>query len=300
MNLLEPKLDLAEGLERLRASLAEHGGTPPHPLPTHLKRNQIASMVAVFQPRTLEGRLAEDEVHLKELSAAIGDPANPKQLDPVTVWWGGDRWYVIDGHHRLIAYQRVGVSSGIPVVVFEGSLEDAMLRSAALNSKNQLPMRQDDKLNYAWRLVLTTDLSKQKIVEACAVSNGTVGNMRKAKETLLNERQLTLEELYDKTWKQAQMDAKGITLEPLEDPLDAARKRGERYARSLCKAIGDRSHRDPEGFAWALVILDDRLPGSLMQTEAWSEHFENTVRDLRDEFEEADELAAHWDAEEDY
>ncbi|WP_172891504.1 hypothetical protein [Cohaesibacter sp. ES.047] len=43
-----------------------------------------------------------------------------------------------------------------------------MAQSVALNSKNQLPMTKDDRLNGAWRLVLATDLSKTKIHKACA------------------------------------------------------------------------------------------------------------------------------------
>lgn len=300
MTISEPDITLAEGLKLIRESLEVNGTTPPISHPKHLSRREIARMVSVFQPRILKGRLAEDECHLDELQAAIGDGEKPRMLDPITVWWGGDRFYVIDGHHRLVAYDRKNVTAEIPVEVFEGTLDEAMARSAALNSKNRLPMRLDDKLNYAWRLVLVSNLSKRQIVDACAVGNGTVGNMRSVKAKLLENPEKTLEDLQDMTWKNAQMEAQGLTPTPPSDPDAAIKKRAERYVKSLVRALKDRPFVDPEGFALALVMLDERLPGALMESNAWGDAFRETVEGLRDDLKSADELVAAWDSEDDY
>lgn len=300
MTISQPNMLLTDALEALRAELDKPTATPPKEHPRYLERRQISRMVSVFQPRTLDGRLAEDEIHLKELQDAIGDPEKPKLLDAITVWWGGDRYYVIDGHHRLIAYERIGFKGGIPVEVFEGTLDEAMARSAALNSKNRLPMRQEDKLNHAWKLVLVSSLSKRKIVEACAVSNGSVGHMRSVKTRLLMDPAKTLQDLYEMTWMQARMDAAGKLTDTPIDPDAALKKRAERYAKSLAQAVKDRPFVDPEGFALAMRMLDARLPSMLMQTEAWGDAFRETVDGFRNELASAEELAARWDANSDY
>jgi ParB-like chromosome segregation protein Spo0J len=257
-------------------------------------------MVAVFQPRALEGQLGIDEAHLSELEYAIGNPENPKLLDAITVWWGGDRYYVIDGHHRLIAYERKGFRGGIPVEVFEGSLDQAMAQSGALNSKNRLPMRQEDKLNYAWRLVLASSLSKREIAEACAVSNGSVGNMRTVRSDLLGMPDTTLEDLYQMTWTQARLTSAGTASDTPFDADAALRKRAERFAKSIARAVKDRPMVDPEAFAMALQLLDKRLPSLLMQTNAWGDPFIETVEALRAELASADGLAAAWENGDDY
>jgi ParB-like chromosome segregation protein Spo0J len=300
MTISQPNTPFMDALAALRAELEKPDATPPEEHPRYLERRQIARLVSVFQPRTLEGRLAEDEIHLKELEDAIGDPEKPKLLDAITVWWGGDRYYVIDGHHRLIAYERKGLEGGIPVEVFDGTLDEAMARSAALNSKNRLPMRPEDKRNHAWKLVLFSSLSKREIVEACAVSNGTVGHMRNVKAKLLLNPEKTLQDLYEMTWTQARLNAAGKLTDTPVDPDAALKKRAERYAKSLVRAVKDRPFVDPEGFALAMRMLDERLPGMLMQTEVWGDAFRETVDGFRDELASAEELAAHWDAEGDY
>ncbi|WP_378596969.1 ParB/RepB/Spo0J family partition protein [Nitratireductor kimnyeongensis] len=257
-------------------------------------------MVSVFQPRMLQGRLAEDECHIEELQAAIGHGEEPRMLDPITVWWGGDIYYVVDGHHRLTAYDRQKVTTDIPVEVFEGTLDQAMAHSAALNSKNRLPMRLEDKLNYAWRLVLVSSLSKRQIVDSCGVANGTVGEMRSVKAKLLEDPATTVEDLQSLSWKDARMNSRGVAAKELTCPEAAVRKRAERYVKSILRAVKDRPFVDPEAFAMALVMLDERLPSVLMQTDAWGDAFRETVEGLRNDLESARDLAALWDNEDDY
>ena len=256
-------------------------------------------MVSVFQPRQLEGRRAEDEAHIKTLVQAIGQRERPKYLDPILVWWSGERWYVIDGHHRLIAYARAAVDREIPVSVFEGTLDEAMAQSASANSKDRLAMRLDDKLNYAWRLVNISGLSKQKIVEACSVSNGTIGNMRKTRETLLSNREHTEESLLSLSWKEAQDEAAGREKNEKFSHDDAVKLRAKRYRAALFKAMGDRPYKDPEAFALALVDLDSRFPEQLMQTDAWFPAVREAVKNMARDEAEAAELEARWAASDD-
>lgn len=289
----EPML-LLEALTTIRGALEEHGSNPPLPLPTRLDRNHIARMVSVFQPRELDGRWTEDERHIENLEGAIGDPKRPHYLDPMTVWWGGDRWYMIDGHHRLRAYERVDVRQGLPVEVFEGPLDEAMAHSASANSKDRLIMRKDDKLNFAWKLTLTTNLPKSRVVEVCAVANGSVGTMRGVKAKLLGELGVPLEQLMNMTWPTARLLAEGKEMDENYDPDTEVRKRADQYRKRLYKAFQDTPTSDPEAFALALVLSNDRLPGDLMATNAWSRSLRSTLEDLRSELPGADEVLAQW------
>jgi hypothetical protein len=292
-NTHEP-MPLLEALTTIRGALEEHGGNPPNPLPTTLDRKQIARMVSVFQPRELDGRWEEDERHVETLTAAIGKSDRPKYLDPVAVWWGGDRWYVIDGHHRLVAYDRAKVRLGIPVVVFEGTLDEAMADSAFANSKDRLIMRKDDKLNFAWKLTLSTELPKSRVVEVCAVANGSVGLMRNVKAKLLGELGVPLEELTNMTWTSARLLAEGKQMDDDYDPDAAVRKRADQYRKRLYTAFKDIPTRDHEAFGLALRLSNDRLPGLLMTTNAWSGALRNTVEDLLSELPGAEEVLEGW------
>lgn len=301
-------LSLTEAREAIRRNL-ENGSESPSPLPEWLRLDQIAQAVSVFQPRTLEGRMREDMAHLKTLAGAMGSPEKPKFLDPVTVWWGGDRWFVIDGHHRIDAYRQVGIRVAVPVTVFDGTLDEAMAHSAASNSKDKLPMSMNDKMNSAWRLVVLTNWSKVKIMGPTGVSKGTIDNMRLAKAKLLEAREgeetegelaFTHEGLSEMTWKVAKFEASGRELDPNYDPDEAARKRAGEIAQRLTRAIKDKMFQDTEAFALALLMIDSRLPGMMMETNAWDEALRETVSALRDDYAPAAELADHWDRESDY
>jgi len=292
VTIQQQPIPLTEALRIIRESLKNNGETPPAPLPQQLDRCKIARMVSVFQPRQLEGRYAEDEAHIKTLASAIGSPQRPTLLDPITVWWGGDRWYVVDGHHRLKAYEKVGLATGIPVDVFRGSLDEAMAHSAAANSKDRLGMRLDDKLNAAWRLVVVSGLSKSQIVAACAVSNGTVGNMRKIKDMLLNSSEHSTETLGEVSWREAKLEADGNVRDPNFDPSEAVKRRAEAYRRSLIRAMGDRPFVDTEGFGLALLSLDARLPEKLMQSDVWFPAVRQTLANMKTDALEAADISA--------
>jgi hypothetical protein len=275
-------MPLLAALDKLTQAIADHGAQAPQPLPATLDRKQIATMVSVFQTKEREGRWAEDEAHVKNLKGIVGNPDSPRYLDPITVWWGGDRWYVIDGHRRLAAYRKAGVSSGIPVVVFQGSLDDARAHSVALNSKDQMPMTTADKMNCAWRLALTTGLSRSRLTVACSVSKGSIDNIRSVKTKLL-ERGMAIEDLADMPWEAARREAEGREAISEFDPDEALKKRAEIIRRRLMKALGDRIVQDLDAFAMAVMSIDSRLPGRLMQSDAWWVPFRRAVEDLAEE-----------------
>lgn len=201
------QISTPEALRLIRQALETNGSTPPTPLPAHLDLkgpvgpSRVTSMTSVFQPRELDGRKLEGERHIETLMAAIGSPSNPTYLDPLVVWWGGDRWFVIDGHHRRHAYLRAGLHKRIPVEVFEGSLEEALAFAVEANSKDRLPMTLAEKLDRAWFLTVTTDLSRDRIRRSCSVADGTVKNMRKVRDALMGKTGATQEYLMSLSWQ---------------------------------------------------------------------------------------------------
>ena len=203
--------------QRIEKSLRDNPTGEPKGTPKRLTRRQMSTEKVLFQTRTLEGNLANDQKHIGELGEIIGPDCDRKMLDPIEVWWGGDKYFVLDGHHRLIAYQNRKITKGIPVSVFKGTLDEAMSRAVYLNSKNKLPMTNEDRCNYAWKLVCVSKLSKSKIAKACGCSDRTVANMRVAKTKLIDEDGSTLEDIADLVWNKARSKASGW-----EQPSDHA------------------------------------------------------------------------------
>jgi hypothetical protein len=287
-------IETTEALTIIRKALEELGPTAPtNDTELLLDRNRVSQMASVFQPRNRDGYFYADKGHIASLAEAIGkNPENPNYLDRITVWWGGDRWYVIDGHHRLDAYRERGVHKAIPAKVFSGSLDEAMAHSGAANSRDKLPMSKDDKLAFAWRLTLTTGLSKSRISRACAISVGTIHNMRAVRDKLMADTENTVEDLLSEGWKQSNMRARGIeSYRSHPDPDNAVRERADVYRERLYKVLGNKPHTDPEAFAMALLLSDARLPAKLMESGAWSSAFFDLVEARKDEL-DADRLVA--------
>jgi ParB-like chromosome segregation protein Spo0J len=164
----------AQRLAELKA-LAQQAS--PAERPSSLPVKAIKRAPELFQPR----RRKEDERHVQELARAVGRVG---VLDPLLVMQIGPDPYLIDGHHRLAAYEGAEVTEPIPVEYFQGTVEEAVLAAGRGNSKAKLPMQSDERQNYAWRLVLLGGYSKAQTVAAAGVSDGTVAAMRRVQKAL--------------------------------------------------------------------------------------------------------------------
>ncbi len=141
-----------------------------------------------------------------------------------------------------------------------------------------------DKMNMAWRLTAYTDYSKSKVATECGVAESSVANMRRVKGELKSLGK-TADQMVDMTWPDAQLEAKGEKRHEIDyDTATEMRARG--YARKIAGALGDRPHRDPEAFALALRMLDERLPAKLLDTKAWYDVLPEDEEDV--EYEIAD------------
>jgi hypothetical protein len=233
--------DASSALRGLTERLSD-GKPEPSEHPTKLSLDSIGVISKLFQPRDMRHDKLQSTYHVESLVRAIY--ANSTHLlNPVSVWWAGESWVVIDGHHRLDAYKayqkalranktpkghnkHMVHNSGrlpelqVPVRVLSGTVLEATLHSTAANSQDKLPMSKDSKLTRAWQLVTVDweELTLKSISKCCAIHNRSVSNMRavwrKAQATC-NEEQLV--ELKSLSWRQAQHWNKDVDVSPWGD-----------------------------------------------------------------------------------
>lgn len=281
MSFFEPITNISEALTTLRNEGIHKTEDNTDNSVSELDPRDICRFVAVFQPRSLSGRVIVDEAHIAVLMEAIGKPEKPKFLDPLRVWWSGVDWYVIDGFHRLQAYLRVGVQQAVPVKAFAGTIEQAMAEAATANSKDKLPMSKKDKMNMAWRLVRYGEkLSKADTAKACSISLRSVAIMRSVKEQLMDGGQ-TLDDLSD-DWDKARREAQGFEANGSFDPDEHLKKKVEKMAKALAKTFGQTIHQNPQAFALALMEADERLPGRLIGSGMWDDILKAEIEARKD------------------
>lgn len=159
-----------------------------------LRNKSLTLSTAVLAPSVFQPRLLGDEyskyVSKKHIETLMNSAPNEPNwnLDPITVWWSGARWIVIDGQHRYETYKRLHKlkkrSASFPVRVFSGTLTEARRQASYLNRKTQLPMTGEDRVNQAWQFVIEGKSSIKQIREATGVSKGTVNNQRRVLKNL--------------------------------------------------------------------------------------------------------------------
>ncbi len=203
-------------------------------------------------------------------------------MDPMTIFWTGNGWAVIDGHHRLRAYRATDWRDDVPVKVFTGSLDEAMGYAGKLNSGEKLPMSNSEKKALAWKLTTCTKLSKECVRLASGMSDGFLSHMRRIHAILLKEKSLAAEGVAAMSWHDAQKQAAGEAPEKEVIDRDAwIEEKAQEMANRILKAIGKQGQQKHEVFARALEIYDSRLPDALR--EFWDDErgeVERVVDDL--------------------
>lgn len=249
----------------------------PQENPKVIPLKHIRTAHSVFQPRQFEdGLMASSEEHVRGLLEAIHNESN-HLLDPVTVWWSGKSWYVIDGHHRLLAYSRYEAQGKhspvrVPVVIFRGSVYEAIAESIRLNSKDKLPMSKSDKSNRAWKLVVLEKTSKQTIARICGIGTSTVGRMRNVLTQYkinypTNHQTIAL----SRSWEEAYKSNLGERV--IDDTW--IRRQAQEWAKRLGRAFGKKASAQPNIFAMAIEIYSEKLKGELL--EEWRYDLEDLL-----------------------
>lgn len=263
-----------EGLRLVQREL-EKGSPAPKMRTKELPLDAIRMRHSVFQPREFEDT-ARSEDHVRALVDAIKiEPGN--RLDPITVWWSGKHWTVLNGHHRVLAYARARKSGFkqhqpdgrktadwmVPVRYFEGTLQEALIEATRTNSKNQLSMTKDEKLNRGWRLtVLFPELSKAQVAGACKISPRTVANMRSQLKVIKADYPKDWQsESLALSWKEAQRWGK----KDMEFDESWQDKLALEWSKRLGKTFGTKLAEHPEIAAHALSLYSERLTAELGQ-----------------------------------
>lgn len=243
------------------------GKPEPKEPPTTLPLSRIKQRAEVFQHRRIHKHFSE--AHVRTLEAAARGRSS-KVLDPITVWWDGKAWVCVDGHHRLLAYRRMGMGvPPIPVEVFSGSPSEALAHAARGNTKAKLPMTQVECSDAAWRLVATTELSKAQQAECAGVSEATIASMRRVKSALEARK---VRDIANLSWTHARLSAAGKDADDDERDEDWLYKEAAKVAVALGKALGPRVGKNPEVLARALEIYNAQLPKALAMQ--WADRVE--------------------------
>jgi hypothetical protein len=211
--------------------------------------------------------------------SAIKD--SPKHLlEPITIWWSGSTYRVLDGHHRLEAYEIVNKEikknkkkkpiAEIPVIIFEGSLKEALHKSVALNSRDKLPMTSKDKFDAAWRMVVKELWSKGEIQHATTVSRRTIANMRTQLEKLKTH--------FRNNWETACLamswnEARLVNQKDRDFSDDWKEREAEDWAKRLGKEFGRKFSQHPDIAALAIERYSQQLPDRLV--EEWGAFFDD-------------------------
>jgi ParB-like chromosome segregation protein Spo0J len=212
----------------------------------------IATLDNLFQPRTLTNW------HVADLVRAV---KSKRIIAPLLVLRIGERGFLLDGHHRLRAYKEVDKAehrvSRVPCEFFDGTVAQAVLEARRRNSETKLAMSTTQKLDDAWKLVkmvkagaakaggkVEYHFSKAEIVAASDVAKGTVGNMRKALETIGREEARAIS-----AWEKARKLAAGKTgtgTMTADEVEERKRQMVEDWVGRLRKSFGDRFGKDTE------------------------------------------------------
>ncbi|MFD2190014.1 hypothetical protein [Pistricoccus aurantiacus] len=263
-----------DGYRQVEEELAS-GSLHPKTEPKELPLDEIRMRHSVFQPRDFEST-AQSEDHVRTLTEAIRNEPN-NRLDPVTVWWSGKHWTVLNGHHRILAYDRLkrkpwkqhqpnGRKSSrwmVPVRCFKGTLQQALIEATRENSKDHLSMTKDEKFNQAWKFTaLYPEMSKATVAGACKVSSRTVANMRSQLKIIQeSEPEDWQSEALGMTWKEAQQFGK---TKP-DHGDDWMEKQALEWSQRLGKAFGTKLATQPEIAARALELYSERLAEQLAE-----------------------------------
>jgi hypothetical protein len=133
---------------------------------------------ALFQPREFSyGWKEADPKHVERLARAVRAVG---ELDPISVVKLKDKWFCVDGHHRLEAYKLEERKEPIDCFWATGeTLRDVIVSAMKANSKVSLSLDNTARQNAAWTLTLLGGMSKRQLVETGLVGEGQVARMRR-------------------------------------------------------------------------------------------------------------------------
>ena len=143
-----------------------------------------------------------------------------KEFPPITAFFDGLEYYVVDGYHRCYASKKAGVKD-IAAKVMSGSLRDAILYSAGVNYDHGLPRTNEDKRKIIMKFLDDfewSEWSDSAIARQCNVSSMTVGRIRKSLNLEQDERKYINKNGKETTIKTESIGKRPELVPPLPEP----------------------------------------------------------------------------------
>lgn len=220
--------------------------------PTELPFADIWTAEDAFQPRTDNGTPYLDKRFAHILAEAIRKQNGP--LKPIKVIPVGQQFFVVDGHHRLMAYAMTRWDKLIPVEVFKGTVVDAMAACSEENHQEKLPMSQADKSERAWVLVKIGVHNQKQVTKATGASESQFYIMKRKLRELGDSAQ-------EMTWMQILRKSQPTEATEYEDWVDIKAKE---MADLLSSKIDKRTLRNVDVFARMIEIGSPTMVDSLI------------------------------------
>lgn len=278
------ELDLQEAI----ALLTDHAASASEPSPSaeklELPLDCLQVLPAAFQPRSI-GEVV-DPYHVSQLAGALGNRGD-RGLDPILVYWSGQAWFVIDGHHRVAAYRSSTAwdKPTVAVEVFEGDANAAIAEATERNMKTNLPLLKMDKSNSGWRLVCLTEMKVKDVMAKADISRSQVIKMR-ARLREIEEKfpeRFTRTELAGKEWREVLKPSFGGPEESREIDDEWVVQLAHDFHSRLKREFKDKLVKNPEAFALAIRLLHNGLPSMLMESTDWEDDRNNCLDGWLDE-----------------
>ncbi len=138
---------------------------------------KVLNLGAVVLDPRLQSRTETNEEVIEDYSEAIkrGD-----EFPPLLVYFDGTHYWLVDGYHRYHAHKKAG-KVGVACEVVNGTITEAILKAASVNSKHGMRRTYADKRKAVMTLLddfVWSDWSNIKIAEHCGVSPTFVSNLR--------------------------------------------------------------------------------------------------------------------------
>lgn len=237
--------------------------------PTTLSLEDIHVADKVFQIRKdYRGEPEFDHEHIIGLVDAIGISG---ALDPICVTAIGDKFYLVDGHHRFFAYLTAEWPYSIPVSVFAGSLVEAEGKAGEENHKNKLPVSKESKLEHAWTRTRRGGLSIAQLIKTTGVSQGTIANMRRGLRSIQEKGG----DPWQYTWKSY---LRGESKSESFDRETWVDQKSTELAQRICADRSFKVVQWPEVLVEAIKKVSPGLPYKMV--ELWSDIAEDFVQHI--------------------
>lgn len=169
---------------------------------------------------------SRDAINITAVDEYTESILNGDQFPPLEVFHDGVYYWLVDGFHRISAYQKAKIDE-VDVIIHKGTIRDAEKYSLGVNDRHGIQRSKETKRKIALKALNDlewSELSDREIGRICKLSNGFIHNVRKSmnierpKEKLVNT----------KHGNKTKMDISNIgkkvnpveILAPVEEPTD--------------------------------------------------------------------------------